>query len=168
MLCIVCQIETSNPKFCGRSCAARFNNTAYPKKKKQQRLCKKCSSPVGKYRTLCDGCLKTGTKKTRDGDQVPYDLITKGDILTDDIQRFRRIREGARQVALDHGKLKACHECGYSLHVEACHVIPIKDFPNDTLLKDLNSPSNLVGLCRNHHWEFDHGYLTLKVTALSD
>jgi len=168
MLCIVCQCETSNPKFCTRSCAARFNNTAFPKKKKQPHQCKKCLVPLELPRIVCNECLTTGTKKTRDGVRVPYAFVTKGDILTDDTQRFRRIRESARQVALEHGKLKACQECGYSLHVEACHVTPIKDFPDDTLLSDLNSPSNLVGLCRNHHWEFDHGHLTLKASALSD
>lgn len=28
-------------------------------------------------------------------------------------------------------------------------------------ISDVNDPSNLVALCKNHHWEFDNGHLSL-------
>jgi hypothetical protein len=28
-------------------------------------------------------------------------------------------------------------------------------------LGEVNHPSNVIPLCRNHHWELDHGYLIL-------
>lgn len=55
-----------------------------------------------------------------------------------------------------------CSNCGYSKHIQLCHIKPIKDFSDDTLLKDVNSPDNIIQLCPNCHWEFDHGLLNLK------
>jgi len=54
--------------------------------------------------------------------------------------------------------------CGYRDHVEACHVQDISSFPPGATLDQINDPSNLRLLCRNHHWEFDHGLLILDDT----
>lgn len=43
-----------------------------------------------------------------------------------------------------------------SKHIEVCHIRPIADYPPDTLLSVINDTSNLIGLCPNCHWEFDH------------
>ena len=45
-----------------------------------------------------------------------------------------------------------CAVCGYMSHVELCHKKPIGDFPDTALLSEINSESNLVYLCPNHHW----------------
>jgi len=37
----------------------------------------------------------------------------------------------------------------------------MSEFSDDTLIKDINNTDNLVGLCPNHHWELDNGYLRL-------
>lgn len=54
---------------------------------------------------------------------------------------------------------KACAACGYSLHVDICHVRDIASFPSDATLAEVNAADNLVALDRRCHWEFDHGYL---------
>jgi 5-methylcytosine-specific restriction endonuclease McrA len=54
-----------------------------------------------------------------------------------------------------------CPVCGYAIHVELCHKIPISKFPKTATLGEVNHPSNIIQLCRNHHWEFDHGILEL-------
>lgn len=51
--------------------------------------------------------------------------------------------------------------CGYSKHVEICHVKDICEFSIETLITEINSIKNLKALCPTHHWEFDHGYLEL-------
>lgn len=56
---------------------------------------------------------------------------------------------------------RACLVCGYSLHVDVCHRRPVADFPSVATISDVNDPSNLVALCKNHHWEFDNGHLSL-------
>lgn len=54
-----------------------------------------------------------------------------------------------------------CLVCSYSLHVDVCHLRDVKDFPMSATVGEVNDPSNLVALCRNHHWEFDNGHLTV-------
>ena len=58
-----------------------------------------------------------------------------------------------------------CSVCGYSTHVEACHIRPVSDFPQDATVGEINDRSNLMYLCPNHHWEFDHGMITVEVTG---
>ena len=166
MLCLSCQCPTENPKFCSKSCAAQYNNRLFPKRTKRDRHCQKCLCLVGVGRRLCNDCLTVWKKKIKDGSRVPYERVTKGDVLTEDSQRFRRIRETARKVALEAGYLHECSECGYTIHVEACHITPIKEFPDTALLSDINATSNLIGLCRNHHWELDHGFLKIEKMVL--
>src|ERR1035437_481432 len=47
--CIHCRCDTLNPKFCNSSCAATYNNTMLPKRKKKLKvkICATCSA-------LCD------------------------------------------------------------------------------------------------------------------
>lgn len=54
-----------------------------------------------------------------------------------------------------------CQNCGYDKHTEVCHIKDISTFSEDTLISVVNSPDNLVRLCPNCHWEFDHGRLEL-------
>ena len=42
-----------------------------------------------------------------------------------------------------------------------CHIKPLADFPDMATTAEINHPDNLLWLCRNHHWEFDHGLLVL-------
>ena len=57
--------------------------------------------------------------------------------------------------------IPSCIACGYSKHVEVCHIRAVADFSGTALLEEINQDTNLVGLCPNHHWEFDHGLLEL-------
>lgn len=49
MICENCGTDTNNPKFCSRSCAAKYNNVMYPKRKSQKR-CIVCEEPTKSYR----------------------------------------------------------------------------------------------------------------------
>lgn len=162
MQCVNCQAETSNPKFCTRSCSVQYNNVLCPKRTAKVKFCKECASPLPKaQRRLCDTCFKSTKRTTVDGTRQPYETLRLMDILTNDTQRYARVREMARSVARVHGKVNQCQICGYSRHVETCHLLPIHTFSEDTLITEVNNPANLIGLCRNHHWELDHGFLTL-------
>lgn len=55
-----------------------------------------------------------------------------------------------------------CLSCGYSLHVDVCHVRDVSDFPKASTIGEVNAPENLVALCKNHHWEFDNGHLAVS------
>lgn len=49
--------------------------------------------------------------------------------------------------------------CRYDKHYEVCHIIPISNFKNEDKMFEVNKPSNLIALCRNCHWEFDHNLM---------
>lgn len=45
--------------------------------------------------------------------------------------------------------------------MEICHIKPISEFSDDTLIAIINHPDNIVILCPNCHWEFDNGLLKI-------
>lgn len=71
------------------------------------------------------------------------------------------IQKIARQVYLESNPSPKCAVCGYSNHVEIAHIKAVSEFDGDAEIKEINSVDNLIGLCPNHHWEFDHGMLKL-------
>jgi hypothetical protein len=68
----------------------------------------------------------------------------------------------ARFTFKEQSPTLSCITCGYSNHIEVAHKQSVSSFPNSALIKDINNISNLVGLCPNHHWEFDNGLLHLN------
>ena len=40
--------------------------------------------------------------------------------------------------------------------IEVCHIKPIRQFSEDTLLSVINDKTNLLLLCPNCHWEYDN------------
>jgi predicted restriction endonuclease len=52
-----------------------------------------------------------------------------------------------------------CCICGYTRYTEVCHIKDVSSFPSDTLIKEINDIKNLTCMCRNHHWEFDNGFI---------
>lgn len=73
------------------------------------------------------------------------------------------IRKAARQVYIESGKPLCCAVCGYSHYFEVAHIKPVSAFSDDTPVSEINNPDNLIGLCPNHHWEFDNGLLKLTI-----
>jgi predicted restriction endonuclease len=67
----------------------------------------------------------------------------------------------AADVFSESAKPLTCAVCGYSRYIEICHVKPVKDFPDEAMLTEINSPDNLIALCPTHHWELDNGLLKL-------
>lgn len=133
-ICLSCQTQTSNPKFCTLSCAASYNN-----KRKRKRLvegsCKCCGTPIRSKLVYCSDCKATNhiSEKT-----IAEALYKEG------ANKYGRIRHHARNW-IKSGS--SCFVCGYSVHVEVCHVKPISSFPLDTKVKDINAQSNIVLLC---------------------
>lgn len=67
----------------------------------------------------------------------------------------------ARKVAKEHNKLQKCQSCGYTLHIDCCHIKPISSFSKHTKISIVNAPDNLIGLCKRYHWELDHNVLNI-------
>lgn len=151
MNCLYCGKVTSNPKFCSRSCAASYNNKKYPKRKPEG-SCAVCGEAINSSRKYCKNCRPSIFKNTI------RDLKSSGNAVT---SSYTYIRTQARKRYLASDKPKQCLVCGYDLHFDVCHIKPISSFVLDTHISEVNDLSNLVALCKNHHWELDNGYLKL-------
>jgi hypothetical protein len=151
--CVNCGRETPNPKFCSRRCSAIANNQAKPKRQRKRYVCLVCGSEAGHRRNYC---ALHSTRTAVSAQTTVREIRQRAQF-----QANARIRQMARRVYRDSGLPFRCCVCGYSTHVEICHKRSISEFPDDTLVSEVNANSNLVCLCPNHHWEFDHGLLSL-------
>lgn len=164
MKCVNCQQETDNPKFCSRSCSATFTNKVSPKRK-LIRKCTQCESIVRNYKSrLCEEHFQLKQLMHNES----YKNRTMGYYRSKDcLKELHRssIHAHVRGLCgqwLKHLKEKPCKICGYDKHVELCHIKPLSSFPDNALISEVNSEANVVQLCRNCHWELDHGMVTLK------
>lgn len=79
------------------------------------------------------------------------------------------IQRLARENYFNHFNSRTCCRtgCTYCLHIDVAHIKSVSEFEDSALISEINDASNLVGLCKNHHWEFDHGYLSINDFDLS-
>lgn len=164
MQCLSCSRETTNAKFCSRSCSTRHNNLH--RAPRLTNKCKECQAPIRAQRTYCWLCWQD--KETAWGN---ISLTRIGDLQGPARERSARIRQHARYSKnrwdgvfhCEYGgvRLPGKYTCTYSLHLEVCHVRPVHSFPPEATLWEVNSSENLISLCRNHHWELDHGHISL-------
>ena len=164
-------------KFCDRSCANTFNNQKRKRPPHAPRVrpprphaqkpshCQACGcetySRDGR-RKYCETCVRF----VRAPDGVWFPDVTKGALVSRrcNWQSARSsIRNHAYRVFARSGVPTACSVCGYAAHVEVAHRRPVNDFPDTATMREINHITNLVALCPNHHWEFDHGLLKLAV-----
>lgn len=158
MKCLNCSSETTNPKFCSRSCGASYNNKLFPKRK-SQRKCKKCNNATRSYRhTLCELHWKEYIEsKTDNFKNTKLKEYWNKDSLKNlhPSSKNAHIRGVANSWFKDLKKLP-CAKCGYEKHVELCHIKPITSFTEENTLAEVNHRDNIIQLCPNCHWEFDN------------
>jgi len=143
-------------KYCSRSCAASVNNSKFPKRKKTGKVCIICFGP-SQYNKRCAPCRAKASEAYLDTTKA----MLRGDGNMNFNSRLPYIRSHAKSVYLKSNQSLVCKVCGYDVHVEIAHIKAIKDFSEESTIREINDLSNLVTLCRNHHWEFDNGHLTL-------
>jgi 5-methylcytosine-specific restriction endonuclease McrA len=149
--CIECAVETTNPRFCSRNCAARYNNRMFPKRKSKKFYCKYCGIEVGPRKAACPNCNPWN---------IDWSQRIIGELRrTADYQANARVRYHSRVVYKSSNRPKCCQRCGYDKYYEVCHIHAISEFPDEALVREVNDIDNLIGLCPNCHWEFDHGLL---------
>lgn len=131
--------------FCSSSCAAKYNNKQHPKRSPENR-CKSCGEPISTAVTYCKVCYGLTLIAGKQ-----YKELTRNK----NYQRNSQVREHARKSYWRSDLTKQCLICGYDKHVDVCHVKEISAFPDDALISEINDLSNLIALCKNHHWEYD-------------
>jgi hypothetical protein len=138
-----CDAARSPNHYCSRSCAAiSHNKNPNRNTKKKTKKCKICGELIYSSRQKCPICIENF---------IPPDYTLK-EAIYDQHHRssaFALVRSRARNVAKQLG-LNQCSHCGYDKHVEIAHIKAIKDFSLNT------HPTNIIALCPNCHWEFDH------------
>ena len=125
--------------FCNQSCSAIFNN-----QKREKKHSKEKKDRPEKFSYL-DGVTKKEFFEKRG---VYY--------------RFRAgVRQHAQYVYEKNNGSKFCDICGYNKHIQVCHIMSVSSFSDDSLITEINAKENLIGLCPNHHWEYDNGHINL-------
>lgn len=167
--CNHCGKETANPKFCSKSCSAKETNKK--PKRKLTKKCTQCDSVVRNYRSkLCEHHYQKKLTSQKDHLQnlTLQDYTERSCIKRlHPSSKFAHIRGLCR--SWNKNKLKLpCHVCGYTKHVELAHIKPLSSFSFSAQLKEVNSPSNVVQLCPNCHWELDNGLITLAFPDQSE
>lgn len=147
----------SDNHFCSQSCAAKFNNKTHPKRQLENNTCRKCNKPLNRTsykdkRTVCSDCNPA----------VDWSTVTFGELKGRyKYQKSSRVRALARNAYLNSGLPQYCINCGYDKHFEVCHIKGIATYSDEALVTEINCMSNLLALCKNCHWEFDQGMLSL-------
>jgi hypothetical protein len=178
--------QVRKKKFCNRSCAASYNNSQTPKRIKEGN-CNTCGKLISKARKYCDICLTNkwakavknvraitrskraakkpeGFRKTKE--QLHFEWLleilssTKGDLRKMGKHPYHyksTISRVAREIYKSSDKPQKCIICGYSKYIDVCHIKQVSEFPDTATIKEINSLSNLIAMCKTHHWELDHG-----------
>lgn len=154
--------EANHKKFCDCSCAAQHNNRVRPRRsvtkseRPRNRTCPQCGKGKSPRRVQCAEC---------DGFPRPVMASTKAEIFA----RRKNWWSGAagirREACKAYAKAnlpQACVICGYSRYTEVHHVIPVSDFSDKALIREINAVTNLVRLCPTHHWEADSGFISVE------
>lgn len=142
--------------FCTRRCAAIYNNHNMPKRKRKIKLCD-CGNEIDIRVKTCSTCRSEYQLQLNN--RTIYDLLYK-----DGANKYGNIRWFARRDYYRSAK-KTCVICGYSNHIEVAHIKAISKFDEQTAISVVNSLNNLVGLCRNCHWELDNESLSITIKS---
>ena len=163
--CDCCGKETTNPRFCSKSCAAKVNNVKYPKRKITRKCSKEgCDELVKDYRS--SRCEKHHKEYMYYHQNIAFRTIreyTERDCIKrlHPSSTFAHIRGLARSWHKDILQ-QPCANCGYDKHVQLCHIKPLSTFSLDTTIGEVNSKENVIQLCPNCHWDLDHNMLTIE------
>src|SRR5271166_4107799 len=109
-LCFTCKNQTSNPKFCSRGCAAKYNNRVFPRRQRKSKKCKNCYKLIRSNRTYCKECFGVRMAVKLQDYTLGQVIYTKHHISSS----FALVRSRARNLF----PIGPCQRCGYSKHTE--------------------------------------------------
>ncbi len=168
--CNHCQKLTNNPKFCSSACAATVNNRLKNHNKpKKKYCCIACNTLLyigwrSKRTKYCNKCRYTKNPNFKDWSTVTKKALYAKLKLH---QAHARVRALARETYKKSNKPKLCANCGYDKFYEVCHIKPIQNFDETSVVTEINHIDNLIGLCPNCHWELDHDLLNIQDILLN-
>lgn len=140
MNCPGCYKEHSNAKFCSKSCAAKINNSLYPKRSARKALCGNCQCrfEARQHQKYCSTeCFNQHRYK-----KEIHEWLTNP-------QSRKTINESIRRHIFEKNDSK-CQECGWSKVNPTSDSIPLEIHHVDGNRRN-NQPDNLQLLCPNCH-----------------
>lgn len=142
--------DVKKRKFCSRSCATIYNN-----KNRKNNKCIICGNGISAKSAVCRTCYDESRLLS---------VETKGNLKKrlSATSYSSTLVSHANSVFNKSAKGNKCIVCGYDKHVDVCHIRSIASFPENARVGEINSITNLVGLCPNHHWEYDKGGLDIS------
>jgi 5-methylcytosine-specific restriction endonuclease McrA len=146
----------SHQRFCCASCANSENQRLIRTRRPAQ-YCPECNKKMFHGSKKCSQCHAN----SRFGISIIETLSLEKVQKMAGYQANARVRNHARRVYAASSPSTSCEICRYDKHIEVCHIKPISSFDGETLIGVINQRQNLIGLCRNCHWELDNGLLTL-------
>lgn len=157
MQCVNCGKETTNPKFCSRSCSATYTNKLNPKRKLERICCVEgCQELTVNCRTSRCAPHWTEYKENKFQNRTIGQYRQMQSVKGKHPSWIHAHIRGFARSWLKHLTKEPCRKCGYSKHVELAHVKAVSDFEDSALLSVVNSEKNVIPLCPNCHWEFDN------------
>ena len=159
---------TRKKQFCNIICSSKYYGELRKKSNSSKIFYCKCGNIIKRRTKFCNDCLikrKIQLRKQRYNinSDTSFTLTTKGNLFKNrkNWQSARsNIQRNARRIFKINNKIERCDVCGYNKFIEICHIKAVSDFDDNALIKEINDIKNLVALCRNHHWEFDHNLIT--------
>lgn len=149
--------------FCSRSCSTSCQNKLSPRRIGK---CVKCGEIRGAgSRRYCEACFATVRVQKTVRSTTSWMTKTLAEMhshpnLIGKHPSWRNAEVRSINRRVNKKLLKEpCRECGYSKHVELAHIKDVADFEETATLGEVNSESNVLPMCRNCHWELDHGFL---------
>lgn len=133
-------------------------------KKKRIRSYCSCGKPISGYKNkTCMDCHRNRFKNiiVEKNNRLTINNVLEKTAKYRSLHRYQPIRNDAIKLMKFANITKECKVCGYSNHVEVCHIKGISEFSKDSLLSEVNNLNNLIYLCPNHHWELDNGILKI-------
>lgn len=156
------QIKKTKHNFCSRRCSnIKSNETRWKShiKNNEKCKCKGCGKFID-YRSKRDDCQSCHNLKSKEKNKniTIGEMKNKHNIRKNPQWYSSEIRNFARDWN-PHLVGLPCQVCHYKPHTELCHLKSIGEATDNVTLGEINDEGNLVVLCRNHHWELDHGLL---------
>jgi len=156
--CALCEAvfntNIKTKKYCSRNCSLKAYRVGdhYPP-------CK-CGAKKD-YRA--ETCKKCFTEKQRDGlENKTLKEFYEMPSIKNKHPSWRSSHVRVMNRAWNANLIKLpCQVCGYSTHINLCHIKDIADFDTTATLGEINHPNNILVLCPNHHWEFDNDIIKL-------
>lgn len=171
LTCNNCNIEFQKRKNEVRKKLAKGHTTAYcsvscankhKPRRKPTKSCKHCGKIINSRTTYCSNICKYMSSSNR---QKIYPTTTKHDAIIMSAptrSKYATIRSNSRKLYKLTHPLNCCECCGRNGHIDVCHIKPISSFSDKALVSEINSQNNLIGLCKNCHWDLDHIYGTIE------